>query len=175
MFFLPEPREAIHYAAESARITQQSPIVLDACRYLAALMAGALRGVGRQELLAPRYSPVPGLWDERGLKEPVEAIALGSYRRKAAADLDGGGNILQTLEAVLWALDHSTSFREGALLAVNLGLDADVTGAVYGQLAGALYGLAGIPANWRSALLKRDLIEGLADRLLARALERMAQ
>jgi ADP-ribosyl-[dinitrogen reductase] hydrolase len=59
------------------------------------------------------------------------------------------------------------------LLAVNLGLDADVTGAVYGQLAGAHYGLGGIPANWRAALLKRDEIEACADRLLASALQRM--
>ena len=175
LFFLAEPREAIHYAAESARTTQQSPIVLDSCRYLAALLVGALRGVARQELLAPGYSPVPGLWEERGLKEPVEAVAQGSYRSKVSADLDAGGTILQTLEAVLWVLDHSANFREGALLAVNLGLDADVTGAVYGQLAGALYGLGGIPANWRAALLERDRVEGLADRLLASALERMAR
>ena len=174
LYFLADPVEAIQYAAEAARTTQQSPVVLDACRYLAGLLVGALRGVSRQELLAPRYSPIPGFWEERGLKEPVDAIVQGSYRRKAQADLDGGGNILQTLEAVLWALDHSGTFREGALLAVNLGLDADVTGAVYGQLAGALYGLGGIPANWRAALLKRDEIEACADRLLASALQRMA-
>ena len=174
LFFLPEPREAIHFAAESARTTQQSPLVLDSCRYLAALLVGALRGVARQELLAPGYAPVPGVWEERGLKEPVAAIAQGSYHRKASADLDGGGTILQTLEAVLWALSNSANFREGALLAVNLGLDADVTGAVYGQLAGALYGLGGIPANWRAALLQRERIEALADRLLACALQRMA-
>jgi ADP-ribosylglycohydrolase len=174
LFYLADAREAIHYAAESARPTQQSPIVLDACRYLAALLVGALRGAGRQELLSPRYAPVAGLWEERGLKEPVDAIAAGSYRSKASADLDGGGNILQTLEAVLWVLDHSTNFRDGALLAVNLGLDADVTGAVYGQLAGALYGVGGIPANWRAALLGRELVEEFADRLLTAALQRMA-
>ncbi len=174
LFFLAEPRDAVHYAAEAARTTNQSPLVLDSCRYLAALLAGALQGVGRPQLLAQRYSPVAGLWDERPLKEPVAAIAEGSYRRAAAADLEAGGTVLQTLEAVLWALDHSGNFREGALLAVNLGLDADVTGAVYGQLAGALYGVSGIPPTWRAALLKREQIENLADRLLACALQRTA-
>jgi ADP-ribosyl-[dinitrogen reductase] hydrolase len=57
---------------------------------------------------------------------------------------------------------------------VNLGGDADVTGALYGQLAGAHYGVAALPATWRAAVLRRDVIEGLADRLLAGALAGLA-
>jgi ADP-ribosyl-[dinitrogen reductase] hydrolase len=52
------------------------------------------------------------------------------------------------------------------LLAVNLGDDADTTGAVYGQIAGAYYGEERIPASWRSKLAKRELIELFADKLL---------
>ena len=51
------------------------------------------------------------------------------------------------------------------LLAVNLGDDADTTGAIYGQLAGAYYGAAAIPIEWREILAKRELIEAYADRL----------
>jgi ADP-ribosyl-[dinitrogen reductase] hydrolase len=50
-------------------------------------------------------------------------------------------------------------------LAVNLGDDADTTGAVYGQLAGAFYGEEGIPAEWRAVLAHRNLIESFADQL----------
>ncbi len=174
MYFLADPREAIHYAAEAARTTHQAPVVLDSCRYLAALLVGALQGADRQQVLGARYSPIPGLWQERPLKGPVLALADGAYRNKTAMDIQGGGTVLHALETALWALGHSGSFREGALLAVNFGLDADVIGAVYGQLAGALYGIGGIPLNWRNALLKRDLIENLAERLLAASLERMA-
>jgi hypothetical protein len=39
------------------------------------------------------------------------------------------------LEAALWAFDRSDSFREGALLAVDFGSDADTTGTIYGQMA----------------------------------------
>jgi ADP-ribosyl-[dinitrogen reductase] hydrolase len=35
------------------------------------------------------------------------------------------------------------SFRDGALLAVNLGDDSDTTGAFYGPVRGASYGDAG--------------------------------
>jgi hypothetical protein len=57
------------------------------------------------------------------------------------------------------------SFRKGCLLAVNLGNDADTTGAVYGQIAGAYYGVEGIPKAWRDKLANRILIESFADRL----------
>lgn len=58
----------------------------------------------------------------------------------------------------------SASFREGALPAVNLGDDADTTGAAYGQIAGALYGESGIPREWRDQLALHHLIEEFADR-----------
>jgi hypothetical protein len=51
------------------------------------------------------------------------------------------------------------------LRAVNLGDDADTTGAAYGQLAGAHYGADSIPAAWRERLALRGLIEGFAERL----------
>lgn len=51
-------------------------------------------------------------------------------------------------------------------MAVNLGEDADTTGAVYGQLAGAYYGIDGIPQAWREKLAMRATIESLAERLL---------
>jgi ADP-ribosyl-[dinitrogen reductase] hydrolase len=50
---------------------------------------------------------------------------------------------------------------------VNLGEDADTTGAVCGQIAGAFYGLTGIPGGWLEKLAKRELIEALADKLSA--------
>lgn len=49
--------------------------------------------------------------------------------------------------------------------AVNLGSDADTTGVVYGQLAGAYYGEHAIPEAWRVKLTLRDLIEAFAARL----------
>jgi ADP-ribosyl-[dinitrogen reductase] hydrolase len=42
---------------------------------------------------------------------------------------------------------------------------------VFGQLAGAYYGVNAIPGTWRNSLINKDLIEGFADRLLARAIE----
>lgn len=55
------------------------------------------------------------------------------------------------------------------MLAVNLGDDADTTGAVYGQLAGALYGASAIPQAWLAELTRADLFVDFADKLFERA------
>jgi ADP-ribosyl-[dinitrogen reductase] hydrolase len=86
-------------------------------------------------------------------------------KRKSPPEIKGTGYAAHSLEAALWAFYKSDSFRDGALLAVNLGDDADTTGAVYGQIAGAYYGLKGIPQDWRQKIAKQELIEGLAGRL----------
>ena len=48
----------------------------------------------------------------------------------------------------------------------NLGDDADTTAAIFGQLAGAYYGIENIPAHWLKYLAMRDELEALADQLL---------
>ena len=73
--------------------------------------------------------------------------------------------MVQSLEAALWAFHATDNFRDGCLKAVNLGDDADTTGAVYGQIAGAYYGESEIPKEWLTKLALRPTIEGLADRL----------
>jgi ADP-ribosyl-[dinitrogen reductase] hydrolase len=174
LFFLADPRSAVEHAAEVARTTDQSPVLLDGCRYLASLMIGALQGASRQQLLSADYTPVEGLWNKRPLKPAIAAIAAGSYKSKSPPEIQGGGGVVEALEAVLWVLNRTQTFREGVLMAVNLGLDSDVTGAVFGQLGGAIYGIGAIPSGWRSGLLRGTLIEQLADRLLAASLEKMA-
>src|SRR5262249_45781170 len=114
----------------------------------------------------PYYCPVKGYWDENPLAPEIAEIAAGSFKRRNPPEIKGTGYVVQSLEAALWAFHRSESFREGLLLAVNLGDDADTTGAVYGQIAGAYYGEAGIPASWRSKLAKRELIESFAGKLL---------
>ena len=159
------PRVALEKAALSSRTTHATATAVDACRYMAGLIVGALDGVSKEELLTPFYTPVPGSWEEQPLTPEIAEVAAGSFKVRQPPEIRGLGYVVKTLEAALWAFYHSTSFREGCLLVVNLGDDADSTGAVYGQLAGAFYGEEAIPAEWRAKLAKRELIESLADAL----------
>jgi ADP-ribosylglycohydrolase len=157
--------EAIHRAAESSRTTHAAPEAVDACRYFSALMVGAVRGAGKDELLVPGYAPEGWDWTAEPLVPGVRAIADGSFKKKTREQIKSTGYVLHTLEAALWSLHNSGNFKDGAILAVNLGVDADTTGAVYGQLAGAIYGYEGIPADWRDRIARKDEILALADAL----------
>jgi ADP-ribosylglycohydrolase len=164
--FARDPRRAVALAAESSRTTHAAPEAVSACRYFAALIVGALGERDKADLLAPGFDLGLGLWRTEPLAPEVAAVAAGSFLSKEPPRIRGTGYAVHALEAALWAFARSDSFAEGALLAANLGDDADTTAAIYGQLAGAYYGVEGIPAAWRARLARRDTIEALALGLL---------
>jgi ADP-ribosyl-[dinitrogen reductase] hydrolase len=169
IFFASQPQEAIERSADSSRTTHGAREAVDACRYLGALIVGAVNGVEKRELLSSHYSPVDGYWQRHPLTMEIAEIANGSFKQREPPEIEGSGYCVKSLEAALWAFHKTDNFRDGALLAVNLGDDADTTGAVYGQLAGAFYGEQGIPEGWRKKLAMRSVIEDLADRLRSTA------
>lgn len=95
-----------------------------------------------------------------------------AYRRLFSSDFESlgvcevrsSGYVVDTLEAAIWCLLTTESYRECVLKAVNLGLDTDTVAAVAGGLAGALYGYEAIPKKWRDTLIKRAYIEEMCDR-----------
>jgi ADP-ribosyl-[dinitrogen reductase] hydrolase len=152
------PELAIHYAAGSSRTTHAAPAAVDACRYYAALIVGALNGRSKEHLLSPDFYP-------GALVPEIAEIAAGSFKEKNPPAIAGTGYVVRSLEAALWAFYRSDTFEKGALLAANLGDDADTTAAVYGQLAGAYYGVDAIPAKWLEKLAMREFISEMADAL----------
>jgi ADP-ribosylglycohydrolase len=166
MYFLADASTAVAKAAESARLTAQAPMVLDCVRLMAAMVHAALSGRDKAVVLRPPRE----LWDTASTRPEVRALYDGSYAHRMPPDITGGGGILQALEAALWAFHRTETFREGALLAANLGRDSDVVSAAYGQLAGAYHGVSAIPGIWRNSLMKQEVVIESADRLLTHAL-----
>ena len=165
LFFASDPEHAIDMSGESSRTTHGAATCVDACRYFGGLILGALRGESKEILLSPGYSPVPGLWGRLILCPEIYEIAAGSFESKEPPEIVGSGYVVKSLEAALWAFRKSSTFRDGCLLAVNLGDDADTTAAIYGQIAGAHYGVDGIPATWRENIAEGPLITKLANGL----------
>ena len=175
MYFAGDAVEAIDRSADSSRTTHGAEEAVDACRYFAGLLIGALHGVDKDTLLSAAYCPVEGLWERSPLAEKIAAIADGSFKHRDPPEIRGTGYVVDSLEAALWAFYRSRDFREGALLAVNLGDDADTTGAIYGQIAGAHYGVEAIPAKWRENLTMTAEITSMADSLYAHARRSMTK
>jgi len=167
--FAADPRGAVQWCGESSRTTHGVRDSVDACRYFGALLVGAIQGRSKAALLDGCFEPAAGCWLAAPLSPPIAAIAQGSFLTREPPQIRGTGHVVRSLEAALWAFHRTQSFRDGALLAVNLGDDADTTGAIYGQLAGAFHGESGIPALWRQRLAQRERIVELADALLALA------
>ena len=157
MAFAHDRELAIELAAESSRTTHASPLCLDSCRYLGALLCELIGGTGKESI-----------WQQAPEVGSAEVLALthGHWRHKSYEQLTGSGYVIESLEAALWCFYHTHNFADCVLAAANLGNDADTTAAIAGQLAGACYGYEAIRQQWRQALHRHDEIVQLADRLL---------
>lgn len=163
---LADPRAAIDAAISAARVTHQAPLTLDAARYFAAVLAGALAGADKGELLAPMYSPVPGYWDSAPLRARVAEVAAGSWHgRPPRRIVPGERAAAAALEAALWALESGRDLSQCLENAASHGSDPNTVVAIVGQLAGAHYGASALPSAWRGSLARGAEIEALADAL----------
>ena len=150
-------RPRLTAAADQSRTTHGAEEAVDACRAFAELLADAIAGSPRAEVLAPRRFEGA---------EAIASIMAGSWRGRARDTISSSGYVVDTLEAAIWAVARTGDFRNAVLLAANLADDADTVAAVTGQLAGALYGLSGIPAPWLERVAWKDRLLAAGRRLL---------
>jgi ADP-ribosylglycohydrolase len=88
------------------------------------------------------------LADHGGFDAEFRAMLENAPSRRAE-ELPNTGWVRHTLESAIWALSTTANYAECVIAAANLGGDADTSACVAGAMAGALYGLEGIPARWR--------------------------
>jgi len=146
------------------------PQRLSACAYLDLVPCGLIHRIDRDEVLAPNWQPLLHLKELHALHPEIAEVAAGSFREKEPPQIVGSGYVVKSLEAALWAFHDARHFREAVLRAVNLAYDADTTGAVCGQLAGAYWGASRILEEWREGLARKDMIERALEGLLATTL-----
>lgn len=122
---------------------------LDGSALMAFLIWNAINGVPKETIFA-------GLHECPGLVHPgiVElASPAAAWRSKQADDIRTlPGRCLWSLEAALWCVYNTGTFKDAVVKAVNLAGDADTVGSITGQIAGALYGEEAVPRSWLSGL-----------------------
>eukprot|EP01114_Cavostelium_apophysatum_P015925 TRINITY_DN4441_c0_g1_i1.p1 TRINITY_DN4441_c0_g1~~TRINITY_DN4441_c0_g1_i1.p1 ORF type:complete len:430 (+),score=117.43 TRINITY_DN4441_c0_g1_i1:51-1292(+) len=172
LYYRADPLAALERAKDSSRTTHAGTSCVDACKYFTAVMIGVLEGDTKENVLAAHYLPPslrknkPNYWTEQPLCSEIDEIARGSFKEKNPPEIHPSGHVVKTMECVLWAFHHTETFRDGLIKVVNLGGDADTTGAIFGQIAGAYYGENSIPAEWKDKLTYLPYLQLLADELL---------
>jgi ADP-ribosyl-[dinitrogen reductase] hydrolase len=158
MFFHRDFEAAVRCSGESSRTTHGARECVDASRLFGAMIIKALAGSSKDQVLFETE-------DLGSLSPRIADIASGTYREKGREEIKGSGYVVECLEAALWCFLTADGFEDAVFAAVNLGDDADTTGAVCGQIAGAFYGESSIPLEWRRKLAMSEQMRKWAERL----------
>jgi ADP-ribosyl-[dinitrogen reductase] hydrolase len=149
--------QAVAAARAQSVTTHAAPAAVEACALLAEILTEAIATGNKEAVLAPRAAREPS----------IAAVGAGSWRGKKRQQVRSSGYVVHTLEAAFWCIERTDDFAQAVLLAANLGDDADTVAAVTGQIAGALWGLSGIPQAWLDPLAWREKLENTARLLTA--------
>lgn len=128
------------YSREQARVTHHHPLSDASTLSFAQMVAAALaENDGPRRLQKIREVAA-------SLVAAHRCFRFEPYPKRATA------YVVDTVQTVLHAFFATDSFESCLIHTVNLGGDADTTGAVVGMLAGAHYGVEAIPARWLNKL-----------------------
>lgn len=152
------PQEMRDEARLQSSTTHAAAACLDACEAWAVILRAVILGADVADAIEQAK-----LLD---YPEPIGPIIAGSWQGKSRSEISSSGYVVHSLEAALWCNARGASFREIVLLAANLGDDADTVAAIAGQLAGARFGIEGIPDEWLKKIAWGKLLIDTADRLL---------
>jgi ADP-ribosyl-[dinitrogen reductase] hydrolase len=123
-------------AREQAHLTHNHPLSDAACLCYGQLLHLALAGRSKTRLRREV--------DRLVASHPT--FCFEPYRGLAT------GYVVDTFQTVCHAFFRGRDYEDCVVTAVNLGGDADTTGAIVGGLAGAYYGLPSLPARWLKRL-----------------------
>lgn len=152
LFSLPDEKLLKKYALEQAHLTHNNPVSDAACICLGTMLHLAICGAEKGRLRR----------QADGLVSCFPTFAFVPYRGLAT------GYVVDTMQTVLHWFFKGRSFEECLVGTVNQGGDADTTGAICGMLAGAYYGMEGIPQRWLKKMDRKIVaeIEQLTGRLI---------
>ena len=152
-------RDVIRLAQVSARETHYSYEAEAAAEVFAVILHNAIHLKDKTDIIdISKYST--GAHYDHLLNKLKERAETDKLKNKP-------GYVVYTLQIALWGFMNYDTFEDGILAVMCLGGDVDTTMAVYGQLAGAYYGLDAIPNEWRRDVYQGNDIIELADKLAA--------
>ena len=148
---------------EASSLTHAHPISTDGCTIYAYVLRSLLDNPAKESIYrglnAVAYDDIyypPNAHYNRLLESDIAAVNPSGIKST--------GYVVDSLEAALWCVLTTDSYKECVLKAVNLGGDTDTIAAIAGSLAGAIYGFNSIPDNWINILKRKDYIDAMCQR-----------
>lgn len=165
IYYSYDAEKVVHYAGLSSATTHAAPQAVDACRFFARLVQNVLQNACNKDIQLSKDELLNVKMDDLNLDSEVYDAANIDYRLLTISDINPSGYVVDSLKTALFCFTHTDNFKDGCLMATNMGGDADTNAAIFGQLAGAYYGMRGIPIDWLDKLAWREKIRTTADDL----------
>lgn len=147
------------YAENSSKITHSAPLCLASCKALSLMINRCFNDLSKENVL---FFSEEEIFKYQLNIPGFETINLQEYKNKKRNQIKSSGYVIDSFEAALWAFYNTDNFKDGVILAINLADDSDTVGAIYGQIAGAYYGIDQIPEEWINKLtMNKNLIQTL--------------
>lgn len=163
-----EQERQIEIIAEVSSLTHRHPRSVLACVFLCRFELCCINGQDLPTAFSDTQTFLRHLLERKefAAERPHFArlldLSFDEFKSLPESQISSSGYVISTLEASLWCLFNHDNFKDTLLAVVNLGDDADTTGAVTGAMAGLLYGADSIPADWLAAIPGKDDILRLA-------------
>ena len=142
----------------TCRYTHQSHICANVCKLYVAILDGVLHGHSKRDVLAvSTYA---------NLTLVPEVHLVFQRHTQAIEDLSGNNDAVEALIMVLHCFHRTNNFHEGLTLALRHSLKPSHVAALYGQLAGAYYGLTNIKVDWIDHLTHPEPILQFAENII---------
>jgi len=158
--------DLLKFTRLSSATTHAGELAVESCVAYSIMINRAILGYDYMDVvrMTPESANSFGITNRR----VKQAVNPAYYMPKERDEIKSTGYVIDSIEAALWCFSKTTNFEDAVLLAANLGDDADTVAAITGQLAGAYYGLDGIPQKWIDTITDSDEIIELATKLYNR-------
>lgn len=157
--------DCFKFAVQDAKITHNSSEPVKGSTAVA--LGTALLSMGEDPIDVLRdmkeltYTSMVGSKLELALKH----IENGTEVREALVEIGSGGYVPETVAAAFYCLCVNDNYKDTVIMAVKAGGDTDTTAAVAGAMAGTLYGLDGIPDEYKSQVENFETLAALDEEL----------